>query len=130
MLYAAHDGANAAFDMVEIAAHGLAVTHLDAVAHMFAEGRSYNGRSAASTVTPAGLTFGSIHAQRDGILTRGVLLDVAAFVPANDSMAAQHLHAAVGVAPPGAVMSSASAIAGALASPIGTSMRPGSQLKD
>jgi kynurenine formamidase len=78
MLYAAHDGPNAAFDVVEIAAHGLAVTHLDAVAHMFAEGHIYNGRSAAGTVTPAGLTFGSIHAQREGILTRGVLLDVAA----------------------------------------------------
>jgi kynurenine formamidase len=78
MLYAAHDGANAALDLLEIAPHGLAVTHLDAVAHMFAEGRIYNGRSAASTVTPAGLAFGSIHAQRDGILTRGVLLDVPA----------------------------------------------------
>jgi kynurenine formamidase len=78
MLYAAHDGANAAFDVVEIAAHGLAVTHLDAVAHMFAEGQIYNGRAAGSTVTPAGLAFGSIHAQRDGILTRGVLLDVPA----------------------------------------------------
>jgi kynurenine formamidase len=78
MLYSAHEGANAAFDVVEIAAHGLAVTHLDAVAHMFAEGHIYNGRSAASTVTPAGLAFGSIHAQREGILTRGVLLDVAA----------------------------------------------------
>lgn len=78
MLYAAHNGADAAFDVVEIAPHGLAVTHLDAVAHMFIEGRIYNGRSAAETVTPTGLGFGSIHAQRNGILTRGVLLDIAA----------------------------------------------------
>jgi kynurenine formamidase len=78
MLYAAHEGANAAMDVLEIAPHGLAVTHLDAVAHMFAEGQIYNGRSAAGTVTPAGLSFGSIYAQRDGIMTRGVLLDVAA----------------------------------------------------
>jgi kynurenine formamidase len=78
MLYAAHEGASAAMDVLEIAPHGLAVTHLDAVAHMFAEGQIYNGRSAADTVTPAGLSFGSIYAQRDGIMTRGVLLDVAA----------------------------------------------------
>lgn len=78
MLLAAHEGANAAFDLLEIAPHGLAVTHLDAVSHMFAEGRLYNGRSAADTVTPAGLTFGSIYAQKEGILTRGVLLDIPA----------------------------------------------------
>jgi kynurenine formamidase len=78
MLFAAHNGANAALDLVEIAPHGVTVTHLDAVAHMFVEGRAYNGRLAAETVTPAGLTFGSIYAQRDGILTRGVLLDIAA----------------------------------------------------
>jgi hypothetical protein len=38
----------------------------------------YNGRSAREHFTSSGVTWGSIHAQRQGIFTRGVLLDVAA----------------------------------------------------
>jgi kynurenine formamidase len=80
MLDVGSDGgpANAAYDALEIPVHSLAVTHIDAVAHMFVEGRIYNGRNASEVVTPTGLAFGSVYAQRDGIFTRGVLLDVAA----------------------------------------------------
>jgi kynurenine formamidase len=78
MLLTRQEGADSALDLVEIAPHVLAVTHLDAVAHMFADERVYNGRRAADVVRQDGLAFGSIHAQRDGIVTRGVLLDVAA----------------------------------------------------
>jgi kynurenine formamidase len=65
-------------DVVEVASHGFATTHLDAISHAAFEGKLYNGRAVAEVIGPAGLRFGSIHAQRDGILTRGVLLDVAA----------------------------------------------------
>src|SRR5207247_2586602 len=58
--------------------HGFEMTHLDAVTHSYFEGRVYNGRSADEVVSPAGVGFGSIMAAADGIVTRGVLLDVAA----------------------------------------------------
>ncbi|GAA2454658.1 cyclase family protein [Streptomyces macrosporus] len=56
--------------------HGLG-THLDALAHVQWEGTCYNGRAASEVIDRDGLAFASIHAQRDGIFTRGVLLDVA-----------------------------------------------------
>lgn len=69
----------AAIDFIGMVPHGLSLTHLDAVGHCFFDGHLYNGRPAASVVSKsAGLLFGSILAQREGIVTRGVLLDVAA----------------------------------------------------
>ena len=70
--------AQSAGDAVEIAPHGFSVTHLDAVSHVYFRGAVYNGRRAADVVTPQGVSFGSIMAMRDGIVTRGILLDVAA----------------------------------------------------
>jgi len=66
-----------AADVLTIEPHGFHVTHLDALAHMFHDGRVYNGRAVDEIAQQDGLTFGSIHVQRDGITTRGVLLDVA-----------------------------------------------------
>jgi kynurenine formamidase len=66
-----------ALDHIEVAPHGFAVTHLDAIAHVFFEGAAYNGRRAVDIVKPAGMTFGSIAALGDGFATRGVLLDIA-----------------------------------------------------
>ena len=76
MTYAGHRPA-AALDLLLVAPHGFEVTHMDAVAHEYFEGRVYNGRSAAEVVQPGGVEFGSITAARDGVFTRGVLLDVA-----------------------------------------------------
>ena len=67
-----------ALDSFELAPHGFAVTHLDAITHVFWRGRGYNGRTSADLLSPQGLRTGSIFAQRDGIVTRGVLLDVTA----------------------------------------------------
>jgi kynurenine formamidase len=78
MLFSRHEGAVSAFDSVEIAPHGFRVTHLDAIGHVFFEGRAYNGRLADDILTPQGMTFGSIHGLREGFFTRGILLDVAA----------------------------------------------------
>jgi kynurenine formamidase len=66
-----------AMDYLGVAPHGFSVTHLDAVAHTFFEGSAYNGRRVEEVLSSAGLGFGSIQAQRQGIFTRGVLLDVA-----------------------------------------------------
>ena len=67
-----------ALDYLGVAPHGFAVTHLDALSHVCFEGILYNGRAAADVLTPGGLTRGDVAAMREGIFTRGVLLDVAA----------------------------------------------------
>ena len=68
---------SAAVDYVGVWAHGFEVTHVDAVAHNAFQGLVFNGRDAAQVVLDDGLMFGSVMAMADGILTRGVLLDVA-----------------------------------------------------
>jgi kynurenine formamidase len=67
-----------ALDFIGIYPHGFAVTHLDAITHVYWEDRVYNGRNSADVCKADGLQFGSIFEQRNGIFTRGVLLDVAA----------------------------------------------------
>jgi kynurenine formamidase len=64
-------------DSVLLTTHGLDPTHIDALGHVTFEGAMYNGRRAADVVGSSGLSFASVHAMRDGIVTRGVLLDVA-----------------------------------------------------
>ncbi len=78
MLLDRHEDSFSAFDVVEIAPHGFAVTHLDAIGHVYFDGGVYNGRHARDVVSARGMSFGSIMAQRDGIMTRGVLLDIPA----------------------------------------------------
>jgi kynurenine formamidase len=66
-----------ALDTAAITPHGFEITHLDAVGHSFLNGSAYNGRHAEAIVGPAGLLECDIAAV-GGIVTRGVLLDVAA----------------------------------------------------
>jgi kynurenine formamidase len=77
MHFAAYSDSIGALDSIDVTPHGFAVTHLDAIAHVFFEGAAYNGRRAAGVVSAKGMTFGSIAALGDGFLTRGVLLDIA-----------------------------------------------------
>jgi kynurenine formamidase len=65
-------------DSIALGIHGNATTHLDALGHIFWGERLYNGRQQADVVTPGGLLYANIMAQRDGIFTRGVLLDITA----------------------------------------------------
>lgn len=65
-------------DLLEIAPHGWAITHLDALGHIMFEDQMWNGRTASSHLGANGLTFASILGASGGIVTRGVLLDVAA----------------------------------------------------
>jgi len=62
-------------DYFAIASHGFATSHIDALCHIFHEGRLYNGYP-AEAVTAHGATKLGIHRLHDGIVTRGVLLDV------------------------------------------------------
>jgi hypothetical protein len=66
-----------ALDSVLLTTHGFEPTHLDALGHVNFEGVIYNGRRASDVVGPDGLAFASVFAMREGIVTRGVLLDVA-----------------------------------------------------
>lgn len=63
-------------DAMVLDTHGFSITHLDAVAHVYRDQSVYNNRQAADVTLPTGLTFGDILAQRDGMFTRGVLLDI------------------------------------------------------
>lgn len=62
-------------DYFAIAPHGIAHTHLDALCHIFYRGKMYNDRPAA-LVTSRGAAFNSIESGKDGIVSRGVLLDI------------------------------------------------------
>ncbi len=65
-------------DFIGLEFHGFAVTHLDALAHLFRDGQMYNGLSADRVTTSAGATVHAIDNLRDGIVGRGVLLDIPA----------------------------------------------------
>jgi kynurenine formamidase len=67
-----------AVDALTLDMHGFALTHLDAIAHVYRGEDVYNGRKAAEVALPGGLTFADMLAQKDGIFTRGVLLNIAA----------------------------------------------------
>ncbi len=56
--------------------HGLTTTHIDSLAHVFWEGKMYNGYPAELVTSKKGAMKESIDLLRDGVVTRGVLLDV------------------------------------------------------
>ncbi len=62
-------------DYIGILFHGYATTHVDALCHVFWEGKMYNGKP-ASDVTSLGARSGDVSAWSTGITTRGVLLDI------------------------------------------------------
>ena len=73
-------GANPAsqfsLDTYSVNYHGYAHTHLDALCHMFYQGKMYNGFS-QEEVTQKGAGRLSIINLKQGIFTRGILIDVA-----------------------------------------------------
>jgi kynurenine formamidase len=56
--------------------HGVTVTHVDALSHMWDRNGMWNGRDPAKELDSFGAKFGAITAFGDGIVTRGVLLDI------------------------------------------------------
>ena len=62
-------------DYIGVAFHGQATSHLDALCHVFVGGRMYNGFPAGE-VKSTGAQRCSVMAARDGIVSRGVLLDL------------------------------------------------------
>jgi kynurenine formamidase len=72
-----HESGGAALDHLSFVFHGFTATHVDALCHVWDEQGIWNGRDPAKSIAPEGVTFGGIEAWREGITTRGVLLDVA-----------------------------------------------------
>lgn len=68
-------GLQVSADFVGVAFHGMAVSHIDALCHVFVEGRMWNGFP-ASDVTSLGARRNSIEPAAAGIVGRGVLLDL------------------------------------------------------
>ena len=64
-------------EYVGIVAHG-SHTHLDGLAHFSWRGKNYNGFDVSDTSSTRGARSLSIHHAHAGIITRGVLLDIAA----------------------------------------------------
>src|SRR5579862_8858465 len=69
--------ARLAAEYIGLRFHGLEITHIDALSHVFWDGQAYNGVPAARVSTESGATELDVtHAT--SIVTRGVLLDIAA----------------------------------------------------
>jgi len=85
-------------DFVGVAFHGMATSHIDALCHVFVERKMYNGYS-ADEVKSTGARKNSIMAAKDGIVSRGVLLDIprlreSAWLEPNDQVSLEDLHGA------------------------------------
>ena len=63
-------------DFYGISYHGTATTHLDALCHVWNEDGMWNGRHPDEAANMDGAVWGSVDHWKEGIITRGVLLDV------------------------------------------------------
>ncbi len=68
-------GYEAARDHLALDVHGLWTTHVDALSHMFVRGEMFGGRP-ASEVRSDGARSNTVLTMADGVVGRGVLLDV------------------------------------------------------
>lgn len=66
-----------AHDWTVLPLHGLTLTHLDAHSHMIRDGKLYNGQDARRVTAEQGARVGSLKPTHDGIVSRGVFLDIA-----------------------------------------------------
>jgi kynurenine formamidase len=67
-----------ASEFIGMVFHGYTITHVDTPAHYFWNGRIYNGRPGSLITSREGAQVESVDLLRDGVVSRGVLLDVAA----------------------------------------------------
>ena len=69
-------GHQVAGDAYSVQYHGFAHSHIDGLPHFAHKGKLYNGYG-FDTIEPTGATKLGIHNLKDGIITRGVLVDMA-----------------------------------------------------
>ncbi|HEX4831095.1 MAG TPA: cyclase family protein [Trebonia sp.] len=72
------EGAGAATDYYGVEYHGLICTHIDALAHTWDANGMWQGWDPAEVISTKGASRGGIQAWSEGIITRGVLLNVPA----------------------------------------------------
>ncbi|MFD7921580.1 cyclase family protein [Streptomyces sp. NPDC059740] len=85
-------------DTLVLNTHNAGLTHLDAVSHMPVEEQVHPGVPVHGAVTPTGVQHGSADAFSEGIVTRGVLLDLApggGSLPADGRIAGTDLDSAL-----------------------------------
>ena len=68
--------AGAAQEYIGMVFHGLDVTHLDSLAHLFWDGKMYGGAPASLVSDRQGALKHDVLALSEGVITRGVLLDI------------------------------------------------------
>ena len=68
-------GYEASRDYIGTEVHGMGITHLDALCHMFVRGEMYNGRPAGD-VKSTGALSNTVMATAEGLAGRGVFLDI------------------------------------------------------
>lgn len=69
-------GPQGAGDKLTVSFHGYAHTHIDGFAHRFFDGKMWNGFSYEEVTTEGGAKKNSIYNLHNGIVTRGVLIDI------------------------------------------------------
>jgi kynurenine formamidase len=65
-----------AAEFIGMVFHGQTITHIDALSHYSWQGKLYNGKPASLITSREGAQTHSIELASDGIVTRGVLLDI------------------------------------------------------
>ena len=65
-----------ASEFIGMVFHGQTITHIDALSHYSWQAKLYNGRPASLITSKEGAQSHSIEVASDGIVTRGVLLDI------------------------------------------------------
>lgn len=91
--------AGASQEFIGMMFHGWDVTHVDSLAHMFWDGRMYGGEPASLVTDRQGALKHDILALSEGVITRGVLLDIARLrgvdvLPPDDHITPEDLNAA------------------------------------
>jgi kynurenine formamidase len=65
-----------ALDYYAIFYHGSSCTHIDALCHCWGEEGAWNGRQPDEFISTEGAAWGGVEQYSEGIITRGVLLDI------------------------------------------------------
>jgi kynurenine formamidase len=63
-------------DTYSVSYHGYAHSHIDALCHILYKDQTYNGHARADVLTEKGCTQLSVENLRNGVVTRGVLIDI------------------------------------------------------
>ena len=63
-------------DAYQVSGHNDAMTHIDALCHIWYKGKAYNGYSEAEVYSERGCMKNGLGVHKDGIVTRGLLIDL------------------------------------------------------